>query len=148
MNLAAMDQLSDQNVYQATKDIFVGQKAKFRKVIPVRKCIEKHSKKDDAVRGFVALHGAEAVCQIVLKLLASGVYESTLIASSQFPDLFNPSTSQSAASDMLEAEAIKNEQTALDGIIQSQLTESQGTLDGEESVVPLHGILYFRYDNQ
>ncbi|KAH7233902.1 uncharacterized protein BKA55DRAFT_523373 [Fusarium redolens] len=137
MDPAVTVQLNDQDVYQATKDIFVGQKAKFRKVGPVRKSIESYSRRDDTARQFVALYGAEAICQIVLRLLSGGVYESPLTASRRFPDLFNPSVVQSAARDILEAEAIRSEQTALEGIVQSQLTDSQETFNWTEIMVTL-----------
>ncbi|EXK78110.1 hypothetical protein FOQG_17198 [Fusarium oxysporum f. sp. raphani 54005] len=137
MDPAVTVQLNDQDVYQATKDIFVGQKARFRKVRPVRKSIESCSRRDDTVRQFVALYGAEAICQIVLRLLSGGVYESPLTASRRFPDLFNPSVVQSAARDILEAEAIRSEQTALEGIVQSQLTDSQETFNWTEIMVAL-----------
>ncbi|RKK77098.1 hypothetical protein BFJ68_g17992 [Fusarium oxysporum] len=61
-----------------------------------------------------------------------------LTASRRFPDLFNPSAIQSEARDILEAEAIRNEQTALEGIVQSQLADSKGTPDGAGVMVALH----------
>jgi hypothetical protein len=142
MEPAVTDRLNDQDVYQATKDIFVGEKSKFRKVGPVRKSTESYQKRHNTVRQFVDLYGAEAIYQIVLRLLSGGVCESKLIASRRFPDLFNPSVVQSAARDMLEGEAIRNKQTALEGIVQSQLTDSQGAFDWGVIRVALHGKLY------
>ncbi|UZP36740.1 hypothetical protein NXS19_004556 [Fusarium pseudograminearum] len=129
MDPVATDQLNDQDIYQATKDIFVGQKAKFRKLAPVQKSIESCSRRDNTLRQFVDLYGVEAICQVVLRLLSGGVYESMLTASRRFPDLFNPSAVQSEARDILEAEAVRNEQTALEGIAQSQLADNKGAFD-------------------
>jgi hypothetical protein len=143
MDAAATSQPNDQDVYQATKDIFVGQKAKFRKVGPVRKSIERYSKRDNTVRQFVALYDAEAIYQVVLRLLSGGVYESTLTASRRFPTLFNPSVIQSAARDVLEAEAIRNEQTVLEGIVQSQSTDSQATFSWAGVRFAPHGELNY-----
>lgn len=142
MDPVATDQLNDQDVYQATKDIFVGQKAKFRKVGPVQKSIESYSRRDNTLRQFVDLYGVQAICQVVLRLLSGGVYESMLTASRRFPDLFNPSAVQSEARDILEAEAIRNEQTALESIVQSQLADSEGTFDWAGVMVALHGELH------
>ncbi|WKT54208.1 hypothetical protein QSH57_004792 [Fusarium oxysporum f. sp. vasinfectum] len=127
MDPVTTDQLNDQDVYRATKDIFVGQKAKFRKLGPVQKSIESYSRRDNTLRQFIDLYGVEAICQIVLRLLSDGVYESMLTASRRFPDLFNPSAVQSEARHILEAETIRNEQTALQGIVQSQLADNSGS---------------------
>lgn len=139
MDSVVIAQLDDQAIYQATKDIFVGQKAKFRKLAPVRRSIESYSKKNILVRQYVTRYGAEAILQTVLKLLSDGVYESTLIACRRFPDLFEPSVAQTTARDMLEAEATRSEEAALDDIIQAEWADGQEVLDWGETTVGLHG---------
>ncbi|EXL89922.1 hypothetical protein FOIG_16795 [Fusarium odoratissimum NRRL 54006] len=129
MDPAVIAELDDQIIYQATKDIFIGQKAKFRKLGPVKKSIGSHLRKGSLVQQLVTQYGADAIHQPVLKLLSDRVYESTSIASERFPDLFEPSTAQTAARSLLEAEATRSEQAALEGIIQTQWASSQGTLD-------------------
>ncbi|KAF5989280.1 hypothetical protein FBULB1_1092 [Fusarium bulbicola] len=137
MDPVATDQLNDQDVYQATKDLFVGQKAKFRRPGPVQKSIESYSRRDNTLRRFVDIYGIEVICQVVLKLLSGGVYESMLTASRRFPDLFNPSAIQSEARDILEAEAIRKEQTALESIVQSQLADGKGIFEYSGVMVAL-----------
>lgn len=140
MDPAVVNQLNDQAIYQATKDIFVGPKAKFRKPGPVRRSIESYSKKNTLVRQYVSQYGAEAIHQTVLKLLSDGVYESTLIAARRFPDLFEPSVAQATARDMLEAEATRSEEAALEDVIQTEWTGGQGMLDDwGEVAMSLHG---------
>ncbi|EMT62955.1 hypothetical protein FOC4_g10013147 [Fusarium odoratissimum] len=101
MDPAVIAELDDQIIYQATKDIFIGQKAKFRKLGP---------------------------------LLSDRVYESTSIASERFPDLFEPSTAQTAARSLLEAEATRSEQAALEDI-NNNITESE---TGDLSLFPVY----------
>ncbi|KAK7575365.1 hypothetical protein V3481_017327 [Fusarium oxysporum f. sp. vasinfectum] len=97
MDPAVIAELDDQIIYQATKDIFIGQKAKFRKLGPVKKSIGSHLWKGSLIRQLVTQYGADAIHQPVLKLLSDRVFESTSIASERFPDLFEPSTAQAAA---------------------------------------------------
>ncbi|CVL09117.1 uncharacterized protein FMAN_14247 [Fusarium mangiferae] len=130
--------LDDQIIYQATKDIFIGQKARFRKLGPVKKSIGSHLQKGSLIRQLVTQHGADAIHQPVLKLLSDRVYESISIASERFPDLFEPSTAQTAARNILEAEAAKSEQAALEDIIQTQWADSQGALEWAEVTAALH----------
>ncbi|KAF4950598.1 hypothetical protein FSARC_13133 [Fusarium sarcochroum] len=107
MNSAVTPQLSDQAVYQATKDIFKG----------------------TVIQELASVYGDESFHRVVLKLLSEKVYESTSIASHRFPDLFEPSVVQSTARDELEAEAIRNEEATPEGIIQTQWTDCQGVFD-------------------
>ncbi|CZR35884.1 uncharacterized protein FPRO_03856 [Fusarium proliferatum ET1] len=137
MDPAVNAHLDDQIIYQATKDIFVGQRAKYRKLGPVKKTIESHLRKGSLVRQLVTQHGADAIHQPVLKLLSGRVYESISIASQRFPDLFEPSTAQAAARNFLEAEAAKSEHAALEGIIQTQWADSQGALEWAEVTAAL-----------
>ncbi|SCO54675.1 uncharacterized protein FFNC_15620 [Fusarium fujikuroi] len=138
MDPAVTAELDDQIIYQATKDIFIGQKAKFRKLGPVKKSIGSHLQKGSLIRQLVTQHGAGAIHQPVLKLLSDRVYESISIASERFPNLFEPSTAQTAARNILEAEAAKSEQAALEDIIQTQWADSQGALEWAEVTAALH----------
>ncbi|CAG9951835.1 unnamed protein product, partial [Clonostachys rosea f. rosea IK726] len=129
MDLRVVDQSNDQAIYQATKEIFVGQKAKFRKLGPVQKCIRNYSKKNALVRQCLTQHGDESIHQTVLRLLSDRVYESTLIAANRFPDLFKPSAAQTAARGMLEAQATSSEEAALESFIQTEWSGGQGVID-------------------
>ncbi|KAF4433436.1 hypothetical protein FACUT_8164 [Fusarium acutatum] len=138
MDLAVIAELDDQIIYQATKDIFIGQKAKFRKLGPVKKSIGSHLWKGSLIRQLVTQYGADAIHQPVLKLLSDRVYESTSIASECFPDLFEPSTAQAAARNIVEAEAAKSEQAALEDIIRTQSADSQVALEWAEVTAALY----------
>ncbi|CAI6089406.1 unnamed protein product [Clonostachys chloroleuca] len=138
MDSAVVNQSNDQAIYQATKDLFVGPKAKFRKPGPVRNSIKSYSKKNTLIRQYMTQYGAEAIHQTVLKLLSDGVYESTSIAAHRFPDLFEPSVAQTAARVMQEAEATRSEEVALENINQTEWSGGQGVLDWGEVTTSLH----------
>ncbi|SPJ83768.1 uncharacterized protein FTOL_10284 [Fusarium torulosum] len=146
MDAAVIVRLDDQIIYQATKDIFVGQKAKYRKRPPVKKSIGSHLRKGSLIRQLATQYGADAIHQPVLNLLSDRVYESTSIASERFPDLFEPSTAQTATRSLLEAEATRSEQAALEGIVQTQWANSQGTLDWTGITTALYGLERFLAD--
>jgi hypothetical protein len=130
--------LSDQKVYQATRDIFVGQKAKLRNIKPIRKSIDCQLRKGSLIRQLVTEYGADTIHQSALRLLSDRVYESMSVASGRFPDLFEPSAAQTAARNLLEAEATRSEHAALKGIIQTQCTDDQVALDQAEVRIVLH----------
>ncbi|KAF9766322.1 hypothetical protein IL306_001289 [Fusarium sp. DS 682] len=110
MDLGAITQLEDRVIYQATREIFVGEKAKFREIGPVKQYVDCNRHKGSLS---------------VLRLMLDSVYESTSIASQRFPDLFEPSRTQTAARTQLEAEASKSEEAALEGIIQTHDNDNQ-----------------------
>ncbi|KAI6760880.1 hypothetical protein HG530_009740 [Fusarium avenaceum] len=125
----------DKNVYQATREIFVDEKAKTRNLKSLKRYIKQHPGDRSWVLQLMTQYGARTIHQSILKLLSGEVYESKLVASQRFPDLFEPSVAQSEARTLLE-EVARTEQPALeqthgdDTQGNSELTEATAILDG------------------
>ncbi|KAM0542741.1 hypothetical protein ACHAPJ_012674 [Fusarium lateritium] len=139
MDTRVLTQL-DRAVYQATREIFVGEKAKTRKVKGVKRYISEHPGDSSSVLQLVTQHGAGTVHQSILRLLSDEVYESNLIASQRFPDLFEPSVAPSEAGTLLVEEATRTEQAASKDIIQTHVVDSQESSDWKEATTVLNGI--------
>lgn len=126
----------DKNVYQATREIFVDEKAKTRNLKSLKRYIKQHPGDRSWVLQLMTQYGARTIHQSILKLLSGEVYESKLVASQRFPDLFEPSVAQSEARTLLE-EVARTEQPALeqthgdDTQGNSELTEATAILDGK-----------------
>jgi hypothetical protein len=129
----------DRDVYQATREIFVDEKARIRKVKGVKRYISEHPGDRSSVLQLVTQYGAGTVHQSILRLLSNEVYESNLIASQRFPDLFEPSVAQSEAVTLLEEEATRTEQSALEDIIQTHGDDSQENSEWTEAAAVLNG---------
>ncbi|EXA29836.1 hypothetical protein FOVG_18708 [Fusarium oxysporum f. sp. pisi HDV247] len=130
----------DRVVFQATREMFVGEKAKTRKVKGVKRCISEHPGDRSSVLQLVSQHGAGTVHQSILRLLSDKVYESNLIASQRFPDLFEPSVTQSEVGTLLEEKEIRTEQPALEDILQTHGDDSQESSEWTEATTVLNGI--------
>ncbi|KAM0488455.1 hypothetical protein ACHAP7_001450 [Fusarium lateritium] len=85
-------------------------------------------------------YGTGTVHQSILRLLSDKVYESNLIARQRFPDLFEPSVTQSEARTVSEEEETSTEQSALEDIIQTQGDNSQENSELTEATTALNGI--------
>jgi len=129
----------DRVVFQATREMFVGEKAKTRKVKGVKRCISEHPGDRSSVLQLVSQHGAGTVHQSILRLLSDKVYESNLIASQCFPDLFEPSVTQSEVGTLLEEKEIRTEQPALEDILQTHGDDSQESSEWTEATTVLNG---------
>ncbi|KAF4415225.1 hypothetical protein FACUT_13587 [Fusarium acutatum] len=103
MDLVIRTQLNEAVIYEATKNIFSGKKARMRD------------------------RGAT-----VLNLLSDEVYESTPIARQRFPDLFEPPTEQTSTGTQIEAESTGTAQAALNGMGETDPDESQDMRDSQE----------------
>ncbi|KAF4446602.1 hypothetical protein F53441_9783 [Fusarium austroafricanum] len=125
--------LTDETVYQATKDILAGEKAKFRKPEPVRKLISRHWENDKVLNELVTVYSFEPFLKVVVRLLSERVYESTSMASQFFPALFTPSMTQNEMRNQYETEATMNEEIALHGITETKQPNSPGEI-GSTSV--------------
>ncbi|KAF4955663.1 hypothetical protein FGADI_4356 [Fusarium gaditjirri] len=90
------------------------------------------------VHQVVTRHGFDAVAQTVLKLLSDKVYESAVIASQRFPDLFEPSPVQVAARAQGEAEATRTEQATLEAVELTNSPNSQDIHHTEEDLTAIH----------
>jgi hypothetical protein len=129
----------DKDVYQATREIFVDEKAKTRKVKSVKRYIREHPGDRSWLLQLVTQHGAGTIHQSILRLLSEEVYESILIASQRFPDLFEPSVAQSEARPLLEEEVTRIEQPALEDFPQTNGDDSQGNSEWTEATAALNG---------
>ncbi|KAH7464440.1 hypothetical protein FOMA001_g17618 [Fusarium oxysporum f. sp. matthiolae] len=130
----------DRVVYQATREIFVDEKAKTRKVKGVKRYIRGASRDRSSVLQLMTQYGAGTVHQSILRLLSDEVYESNLIASQRFPDLFEHSVAQSEARTLVEEQATKTEQPALEDILQTHGDDSQGNSEWTEATTVLNAI--------
>ncbi|EGU79522.1 hypothetical protein FOXB_09966, partial [Fusarium oxysporum f. sp. conglutinans Fo5176] len=128
----------DRVVYQATREIFVDEKAKTRKVKGVKRYIREHPGDRSSVLQLMTQYGAGTVHQSILRLLSDEVYESNLIASQRFPDLFEHSVAQSEARTLVEEQATKTEQPALEDILQTHGDDSQGNSEWTEATTVLN----------
>lgn len=129
----------DRVVFQATREIFVGEKAKTKKVKGVKRCISDHPGDRRSVLQLLTQHDASTVHQSILRLLSDKVYESKLIASQRFPDLFESSVAQSEARTLLEEQATRTEQPAVEGILQTYGDDSQENSEWIEATTALNG---------
>lgn len=139
MNSAVDISSIKREVYQATKDIFIDEKAQFRKPKLVRRTVDNHAGEGSLVRHLMDQHGAESIYQTVLELLSGRVYQSSQIASCHFPELFEPSAAQSESRVQLEAEAARTEQAAIEDIVRTPSIDNQGALDLGDTSLSLRG---------
>ncbi|GKU16908.1 unnamed protein product [Fusarium langsethiae] len=131
----------DMIVYQGTSKIFVGAKAKIRKLKFVERYITEHRGDRGLVAKLVAQYGAATVHQSILRLLSNEVYESKLKARQCFPDLFQPPVAQGEVGTVFGDEAATmTEHIAVVDITQTQGNESQENLDSIEATVVLSDI--------
>lgn len=105
-------------IYLAFKNVFKGQNAAVRNAKPVRKLIQKHQNQHD-IKPLVREHNLDALCSLTQNLLAQEIFSSVLKAKLRFPELFNPSPTQSAEKEASEAEAARNEADAIEQVVQS-----------------------------
>ncbi|KAJ4111477.1 hypothetical protein NW768_011831 [Fusarium equiseti] len=131
----------DMFVYQATSKIFVGAKAKVRKLKFVERYITEHSGDKSLVVKLVAQYGTATVHPSILRLLSNGVYESKSKARQCFPDLFQPPSAQGGVGTVVKEEAATTtEHIALVDIGQTQANESQENSDSTEATMVLSDI--------
>jgi hypothetical protein len=139
MNTGILTQF-DRDIFQATREMFVGEKAELRKIKGVKRCIREHPGDRSLVLQLVTQHGAGAVHLSILRLLSDQVYESNMIASQRFPDLFEPSVSLSQAETLLEEEATSTKQSVGEDILQTHGEVSQESSEWTEATTVLNSI--------
>ncbi|CAG7565976.1 unnamed protein product [Fusarium equiseti] len=128
----------DMIVYQATSQIFGGQKAKPMKIKALEQRIAEHPGDKSLVIKLVAKYGAGTVHPSILRLLSNGIYESNFKARQCFPDLFKPPAAQGEVVTVLNDEvATTAEHIAL---IQTQGNEGQESSDSTEATIDLGDI--------
>lgn len=129
----------DKIVYQATREIFVNEKANTRKLKTVKRYIREYPGDRSSVLQLVAQHGGGVVHESVLRLLSNEVYRSNLVASQRFPDLFEPSTIQSEAAALSEKQATTTEQATHGVIAQTHSDDCQEISDSTEATMIPNG---------
>ena len=126
----------DMIVYQATSEIFVGERAKARKLAAVKQYITEHVGDKGLLVKLVAQYGAATVHPSILRLLSNGVYESDSKACQCFPDLFEPPATHVEVGTALKDEATTmTEHTALVEMTQAQGTELQANSESAEATI-------------
>lgn len=115
-------------VYLATKDMFTKERAKLKKLKSIRKAIT-NTGKDSELQKLVDEFGIETICQWVQELLCDGIYEFSGQASNRFPELFEPSFSLSQESALLEAEASRKEEIAVQEAVHNNSSDDQDVED-------------------
>ncbi|KAM0351326.1 hypothetical protein ACHAP4_009466 [Fusarium culmorum] len=131
--------LFDKTVFQATRNIFVGEKAKTRKLKGIKRYVREHLGDKTSVVQLTTQYGAGAVHGSILKLLSNGVYESTSIAHEWFPDLFEPSVTRTEAMEILEGVATSIGQTILEDVHQIHSNDNHECPEEPKAVTILNG---------
>ncbi|KAI1742121.1 hypothetical protein F4680DRAFT_40887 [Xylaria scruposa] len=111
-------------VYLALKNVFKGKNAEVRRLTAVRRLITQNQKDPD-VSNLINEYNIDIICQIARSLLTEGIFESTLKAKIQFPEVFDVSPAQSAERAASEAEAAINEANAIKGVAQAYSEDMQ-----------------------
>lgn len=99
-------------VYLALKNIFKGQSAQVRKTKSISKLIKQH-KTQESVANLLREYNFDIVCNLASNLLGAEIFDSTLKAKVRFPELFDPSPTESAEKEASEAEAARHEADAI-----------------------------------
>jgi hypothetical protein len=97
-------------VYLACQHIFRGPNAQLRKQTKIKNLIQQNQL---TIGGIIQEHDIDSVCQVAKGLLEEQIFESTLKAKMRFPELFDVSPTQSADREASEAEAARDEASAV-----------------------------------
>ncbi|KAL9095268.1 MAG: hypothetical protein Q9165_002524 [Trypethelium subeluteriae] len=95
-------------VYLAFKNIFKDNDAGLRQLKKILKVVSKHQN-DSLVKDLIKKHSINQVSDTLKDLLTDGVFESTLQATTRFPEIFDVSPAQSAERAVSEAKAAKHD---------------------------------------
>ncbi|KAJ0103764.1 hypothetical protein J7T55_001220 [Diaporthe amygdali] len=110
--------VDDSMVYVAFNSIFQGQDSQIRKLSPIKKLVHKHQKQPQVAQ-LLQEYGAPAIYEKLQRLLSGQVFESTLKAKCEFPELFEVSRAQSAERAISEAEAAAGHAKAVEEALDS-----------------------------
>jgi hypothetical protein len=131
----------DEVVYQATKEIFVHDKAKTRKLEAVTRYLDTHPGDRKSVLKLITKYGGKAVHQSILRLLSHEMYESNMIATQGFPNLSEPSVVQSEGGALLEKKATTTEQATFEDTAKAHRNDCQEGSDSTETTMVPNGNL-------
>lgn len=110
--------VEDRVVYVAFNSIFQGQDSQIRKLPPIKKLVRKHQK-EPQVAQLLEEYGAPVIYETLQRLLGCQIFESTLNAKCEFPQLFEVSRAQSAERAISEAEAAAGHAKAVEEALDS-----------------------------
>ncbi|RGP81305.1 hypothetical protein FLONG3_449 [Fusarium longipes] len=137
----------DKKVFQATREIFVGDKAKTRKCKSVKRYIREYSGDKSSLKQLRTQYGEGIVQDSILRLLSHGLYESTLVAIQWFPDLLEVAGTQNEVVPQPEIAKTTGQltpedlpQTSGDECLdQSKSTEATTPIDGGNESIARNG---------
>ncbi len=124
----AKNQPDERLVYLALNGVFKGENSKVRNLKPIRKLITNH-KSQLEIRNLIEEYNLEILCNVAKTLLEQQIFESTLKAKIQFPEVFEVSPSQSAERAISEKEAVRSEQVAIESVTRGQQDGEHATLE-------------------
>lgn len=116
--MAARNFADDRVVYLAFNTIFQGQDSQIRKLSSIKRLVSKH-KQQPQVAQLLKEYGKPVIYEQLRKLLEGQVFESTVKAKCEFPDLFDVSQAQSAERAISEAEAAAGHAQAVEEALAS-----------------------------
>lgn len=100
-------------VYMVFNNIFKGQDAQIRKLASIKRLVTKHQK-EPLVAQLLEEYSAPIIYEKLKRLLGDHIFESTLKAKDEFPELFEVSRAQSAERAISEAEATEGHAKAVE----------------------------------
>ncbi|KAB5522989.1 hypothetical protein GE09DRAFT_1153410, partial [Coniochaeta sp. 2T2.1] len=133
----------ERGVYLALKNVSKGSYAEVRQLPKIRKLILNSQEQHD-VASLIKAYNMNTVCTTARTLLTERIFESTLEAKIRFPEVFDVSSTQSAAREASEVEAARNEANALEDAIQADtrntqnVTHLKSAVDGPDSKPSIH----------
>lgn len=118
MNIA-----DDRVVYMAFNGIFQGQDSQIRNLAAIKRLVRKHEEQPQVAQ-LLEEYSAPVIYKNLQRLLVGQIFESTVKAKMEFPELFEVSPAQSADRSISEAEAAAGHAKAVEEAIAS--TERHG----------------------
>lgn len=108
----------DREVYMIFNNIFQGQDSQIRKPASIKRLVTKHQE-EPQVAQLLEQYSAPIIYDKLKTLLGDQVFESTLKAKEEFPELFEVSRAQSAERAISEAEAAADHAKAVEEALTS-----------------------------
>lgn len=116
--MATKNVADDRVVYLAFNTIFQGQDSQIRKLQPIKRLVSKHTHQPQVAQ-LLEEYDETVIYEQLRKLLEGRVFESTVKAKCEFPELFEVSQAQSAERAISEAAAAAGHAKAVEEAIAS-----------------------------
>lgn len=117
-SMAAKNVADERVVYLAFNTIFQGKDSQIRKLKSIRGLVSKHTQQPPVAQ-LLEAYDEQVIYEQLQKLLVGQVFESTVKAKCEFPELFEVSEAQSAERAISEAEAVEDHEKAVEEAIAS-----------------------------